>query len=159
MLWNRIHIRIRIQWGPWIRITILIRNPDPDPGEQNKEKKFDFDQKKRKKICCCVLLFSFWSSKTLIRIGSVSVSGSGFTWNAGSGFNKSGSTALLSPIGPVNHTVSVVTALPGSIRGCGRPGRGRWASWRARTVCLTRRRGTPSAAAAPQLPTQQKGIN
>jgi hypothetical protein len=26
---------IWIQWGPWMRIQIRIRNPDPDPGGQN----------------------------------------------------------------------------------------------------------------------------
>jgi hypothetical protein len=28
------HDWIRIQWGPWIRIRILIRDPETDPGGQ-----------------------------------------------------------------------------------------------------------------------------
>jgi hypothetical protein len=35
-----LQIRIRIQWGPWIRI--LVRNPDPHTGGQKLPTKIDF---------------------------------------------------------------------------------------------------------------------
>jgi hypothetical protein len=31
---GRIRIRIRIQWGPWIRLRNRIHDLDPDPGGQ-----------------------------------------------------------------------------------------------------------------------------
>ncbi len=47
--------------------------------------------KKKKKFSAVLIFLNFWSSKHCIRTGS------GFTWNAGSGsgFNESGSTTLI----------------------------------------------------------------
>ncbi len=111
---------IRIQCGP--RIRVLFRNPDPDPGGQkwppkNREKLINFmfwsagfsllraegfscvlkvlygslgiaifDQKKKKKFWCIFFSYIFCHQNP--------GSGSGFTWNAGSGFNEYGSTTL-----------------------------------------------------------------
>ncbi len=107
-LWIRIHIRIRIQWGPWIRIRIC--NPDPDPKGQKwkhllKCWKFCsddwtfscsldvldgglfaiFDQKNKKNISALFLkIFSHQNPRSI----------SGFHWNAGFGFNESRLTTL-----------------------------------------------------------------
>ncbi len=102
-------IRIRIQWGPLIRIRI--RNPVPDPREKNGPEKnqlinFIFWSVEcspfRVEGVSCSLdglnggLFCILEEKNVSRI--FSGTGLGFAWSVGSGseyvFNESGSTTL-----------------------------------------------------------------
>ncbi len=115
--------------------------------------KLQFLVKKRKTNFCCIFYVSFWSS--WIGSGdSLEMLDMDPYWIQIQWIRIRSSA--LNQIAP--STGSLVTALPGSRRGYATPGRGRWASWRARTACSTRRKGTLSAAAAPLLPAPQKGI-